>query len=273
VLHSIWGGSPESIHGSSELAAIADLRTFVDSHVRTVLREEVPLGVRERMPRRYLELEETRLIDLVTEWLEFERTRVPFVVARAELDVIRAIAGLTLKLRLDRVDRLNDGSFLVIDYKTGDVSADSWELPRPEDVQLPLYATFGLNEDLRAQLAGEAGEAAAAGTPGGLVFGKVRTGEPCFEGRVRDARAALLPGLGSGAKLARKKLRDEDLDAWKLYIERMAREFVAGCADVNPRDPDKTCEKCGLQTLCRIQEVRESEDANEDAESGEAGDE
>jgi hypothetical protein len=53
-------------------------------------------------------------------------------------------------LRLDRIDRLNDGSLLVIDYKTGDVSPKSWDLPRPDDVQLPLYAGFALDPRKRS---------------------------------------------------------------------------------------------------------------------------
>jgi len=49
-------------------------------------------------------------------------------------------------VRLDRIDRLNDDSLLVIDYKSGTVSPSSWDLPRPDDVQLPLYAGFALDD-------------------------------------------------------------------------------------------------------------------------------
>ena len=113
--------------------------------MRRVLQKKLPPRARESMPKRYLELEETRLIDLVTEWLRYESARVPFTVAETEQKSAAAIAGLSLKLRLDRIDRLNDGSLLVIDYKTGDVSPKSWDLPRPDDVQLPLYAGFALD--------------------------------------------------------------------------------------------------------------------------------
>jgi hypothetical protein len=34
-------------------------------------------------------------------------------------------------------------------------------------------------------------------------------------------------------------------------------DFLAGKADVNPRDLDDTCEHCKLSTLCRIKERRE----------------
>ena len=48
-----------------------------------------------------------------------------------------SLAGITFNLRIDRVDRLNDGSLLVIDYKTGNVSPKTWELPRPDDCAAP----------------------------------------------------------------------------------------------------------------------------------------
>ena len=89
----------------------------------------------------------TRLIRLVTEWLLYESARVPFTVVETELETEVSIDGLELDLRLDRIDRLNDGSLLVIDYKSGDVSPKLWDLPRPDDVQLPLYAGFALEAD------------------------------------------------------------------------------------------------------------------------------
>ena len=134
------------------------------------------------MPKRYLELEETRLIDLVTEWLKYEAARVPFTVVETEEKDDCGHRRALAQLRLDRIDRLNDGSLLVIDYKSGDVSPKSWDLPRPDDVQLPLYAGFALppGEEL-----------------GGLVFAKLRAGERNreFAGRVRRANETLLSDL------------------------------------------------------------------------------
>ena len=74
------------------------------------------------MPRRYLELEELRLTSLVTEWLDYEAARVEFEVAETEVKRTVHIDGLTFDLRLDRIDRLSDGTLLVIDYKSGNVS-------------------------------------------------------------------------------------------------------------------------------------------------------
>lgn len=270
VLHSVWAGPPAGIRTHAELVAIADLSAFVESHVRGALADKLTTAVREQMPQRYLDIEAVRLVRLVTEWLEFERGRVAFSVARTELDVSRSIAGLALRLRLDRIDRLNDGSLLVIDYKTGNVSPAVWEMPRPEDVQLPLYAGFGVDEDLRTQIASEFGEDEdedSAAPLSGLVFAKVRTGEVCFAGRVGDAKANLLPALGDRSALVTKKFQAEELMDWRAYIEKMARDFLAGHAEVDPLDYPRTCERCGLQALCRVHEnhVEAAEAEDEEA--------
>jgi probable DNA repair protein len=255
VLHSIWGGSPEGIRTHAELVGRTDLKIFAGDHVRKVLREKLPERARESMPKRYLELEETRLIKLVTEWLKYEAARVPFTVAATEDKATSAIAGLALNLRLDRIDRLNDGSLLVIDYKTGEVSPKLWDLPRPDDVQLPLYAGFALppGEEL-----------------GGLVFAKVRARKMEFAGRVRDSKATLRSDLRGNTDLVKIPLTVEQRHAWKEYIEQCAEDFIAGRADVNPRQYPDTCKHCRLQALCRIQELRDQTENGDDPE-GEAG--
>jgi ATP-dependent helicase/DNAse subunit B len=146
---------------------------------------------------------------------------------------------------------------LVIDYKSGDVNPKSWDLPRPNDVQLPLYASFAVERDE---------------VLGGLVFAKVRPGNQCFAGLVGDARTTLKADLSSMSNLARNDSLAESLIDWRLYIEKMAKDFLAGRAEVDPRDYPNTCERCGLQTLCRIQESRallEDEDENGEGESDE----
>ena len=261
VLHSVWAGPPKGIRSHAELFTILPhLVSFVEGHVRRVLQQKLPPRARESMPKRYLELEETRLIDLVTEWLRYEAARVPFTVVETEQKGAAAIAGLSLNLRLDRIDRLNDGSLLVIDYKTGNVDPKAWDLPRPDDVQLPLYAGFALPP--REEL-------------GGLVFAKLRAGERHreFAGRVRDAKATLLPGLRGNTNLVKIPLTAEQIIDWKKYIEQCATDFVAGRADVNPRDYPNTCKNCGLQSLCRIQEQEVQKDAGDDSEGEEAANE
>jgi ATP-dependent helicase/DNAse subunit B len=260
VLRSFWADAPEGVRTQADLQNPAT-RKAVAERVRRVLEQELRPHLRERLPRRYLELEELRLTKLVNEWLDYEAARLEFEVIATELKRTVSVAGLALDLRLDRVDRLRDGSQLVIDYKTGDVSPNSWELPRPDDVQLPLYAGFALdsNEVL-----------------GGLVFAKVRPSAMSFAGRVGDAAATLFPGLKGNNALIKTPLTIEQLLDWRDCIEQLARDFLAGRAEVDPGRYPKTCERCELQSLCRIREFPPRLETEEEPDSlcgAEAGDE
>jgi probable DNA repair protein len=240
VLHSIWAGPPQGIRTHTELQNLTDLRAFVATHVSRVMAQELSAGIRQQMPRRYLILEEMRLTGLITQWLDYEAARVPFAVAATEVDTSVHIAGLTLKLRLDRIDRLNDGSLLVIDYKSGDVLPKSWDLPRPEDIQLPLYAGFALQPEEEL---------------GGLVFAKVRTANHAFAGRVGDAATTLFTGLKNTNILVKNPFTAEQLIDWRDCIQQLALDYISGRAEVDPREAPKTCQRCGLQTLCRVHET------------------
>ena len=240
VLHSVWAGPPRGIRSHKELLALPNLASFVSDHVRHVFATKLPSRARDCMPPRYLDLEQMRLVSLVTEWLRYESERVPFTVAKTEADVNSSIAGLTLHLRLDRIDQLIDDSLLVIDYKSGDPDPASWDLPRPDDVQLPLYANFALDCD--------------PGAIGGLVFAKVRPGDTKFAGKIRNAKATLRADLRGNTNLVKKPLDSEQLFAWQQYISELARDFLSGRAEVDPRNYPETCERCSLQSLCRIQE-------------------
>jgi probable DNA repair protein len=262
VLHAIWEGPPHGIQTLADLQKKPDLRSFVEGQVRRIFADEVPPALRERMSPRYLELEEERLTRLITEWLNYEATRVPFEVAGTEVDNTIVLGDLTLQVRIDRIDRLNDGTLLVIDYKSGNVTPKSWELPRPDDVQLPLYAGFALDEGC-----------AVEGIAGGLVFAKLRLGNCAFAGHVGEPQATLFSNLKGTSPLVKRPMTFEQIVGWRENIEQLARDFVDGRAEVDPREEPKTCKYCGLETLCRIQEVRAAQGLVEDGEDAGAEEE
>jgi ATP-dependent helicase/nuclease subunit B len=243
ALRSIWSDPPRGIRTSNQLRAIPDLKAFTKEHVRRSLNSELPSRARDTMPARYLELEAERLTNVIADWLAYEKTRIDFEVIDTEEERSRTIAGLSLTIRFDRLDRLNDDTVLVVDYKTGSVSPSAWDLPRPEDVQLPLYAAFGLDHETEPV--------------GGLVFAKVKPGEMCFTGRVGAAADTIQTGLKGNSSLLKNAFTLEQLLDWRKAIEQLARDFLAGRSGVDPRDPAQTCSRCDLQALCRIRE-RES---------------
>ena len=174
-------------------------------------------------------LEIARLEKLAAEWLEVERKRDAFDIAFTEQRRQLSIGGLTLTGRVDRMDRLADGTHALIDYKTGSrVTPNDWSGARPDDPQLPLYAVTA-EENVSA-----------------VAFAKVRAGDMKFsgfcahKGAIPGAKAALdWPALVAG---------------WKIELENLAREFAAGRAPVDPKRGLNTCRHCDLQTLCRVHE-------------------
>jgi len=265
VLHQVWAGSSRGgISSLAELQAIPDLRSFVRGIVRVVMTESFDSNRRNslpaRFPARYLQLEAERLTELVSDWLEYERERQPFTVAGTEVKRQVTIAGLTFTLRLDRIDELAGGGKLVIDYKSSEVGPKAWAGERPDDVQLPLYATFGVEGDLE-----------------GLIFARVRPGTTKFYGRIRDAAQTLRPDLTARDRLVSDPLTELQLEDWRERIEQLGEDFLAGRAEVNPKEPEKTCERCHLHVVCRINESQpwgaaagESEDNGDDVGDGES---
>jgi ATP-dependent helicase/nuclease subunit B len=237
VMHAVWAGPPDGFRSLHDLQVCTDLPSFVSAHVDRALQTKLPDETKGRMPQQYLALEATRLTRVVTGWLEYEATRHPFEVVQTESACTANVAGLSLDLRLDRTDQLNDGSHLVIDYKTGNVNPRDWDLPRPDDLQLPLYAGF-----------------ACGAQPGGLVFAKLRVGDLEFAGRAVDAKGTVLSGLSGNNTLVKKPLTSEQLSDWRSYIKQLVHDFLAGRADLDPRDYPRTCDACRLHAICRIHE-------------------
>lgn len=198
---------------------------------------------------RFRALEEKRLAALATEWLAIEAERSDFSTDSTELDQTLTIGGLQLHTRLDRIDRLPDGSRMVIDYKTGKVSAADWLGERPDAPQLPFYALAN-----RDQLAG-------------VLFARLTRGESAYLGVTRDA--GIVPGV---ADFESWKLRPEDcdsfdalLDNWQTTLASLAADYRQGKAPVDPKN-DNSCKYCHLKVLCRINE--QSIGGDEDVEGG-----
>lgn len=187
---------------------------------------------------RFLELERERLVALLEEWLQIERDRGDFQVIACEEDAEVNIAGLGLRLRLDRVDRLSQGGELLIDYKTGSSSTVMWMGGRPAEPQLPLY------------------HLARPAPPEAVAFAQVRRGQCALSG------LSAHPGAPGGVtELVHSRYADEFPDwptllaQWRATLERLAAEFRSGAAPVDPKRRSITCRNCDLSTLCRVSEI------------------
>jgi len=189
----------------------------------------------EALSGRFGALERERLARIAAEWLALERRRGDFEVTGIEEKHALEFGGVTVNVKLDRVDRLPTFEHVVIDYKTGKCSASSWLGERPEEPQLPMYA---LGTDRVAAIA----------------FAQVKTGEMAFKGFARDD--GLLPKVGPvGKGQAKRYPRWPDLlAALRVELDSIGKGFASGDARVDPKKGPMTCGLCDQQAVCRIAE-------------------
>lgn len=88
----------------------------------------------------FYQVEKLRLFTLIEESLTLDKEREPFTVIGTEVARTLQLAGLTFSMVIDRIDQLNNGRLLIIDYKTGQPSLMSLFRDPIGEPQLLLYA-------------------------------------------------------------------------------------------------------------------------------------
>ena len=200
---------------------------------RAIVQEAVAIAVEDDQASAFHEFtstaERSRLEDLILEWLSIEDKRATnFVVEHLEEERYLRVPGLELKLRVDRIDRLSDGSIVLIDYKSGEQKRKNLEGERPAEPQLLVYATA---VDERVD---------------GVFFAQLKP---------RDLR-----GVGYyGRKHFRDRTASVPDEGWdefiaesRIHIRQIAEDLVAGVAEVDPIK--SACEYCRQRPLCRVSE-------------------
>ncbi len=195
-----------------------------------------------KLPPPVLLIEQQRLTALLEAWLDIEAARADFEVAACEQSHVLDIDGLTVKLTIDRIDRLADGGLVVIDYKTGSaVSNKTWADDRISEPQLPIYAALALQGDQVAA----------------VCFAKVRSDETKFIGLSADENiltdVSALTAVKSGSVFSRFESWEALLKHWQTSLHHIAQEIKAGEASVTfSKETDLTY--CDVKPLLRLPE-------------------
>jgi probable DNA repair protein len=192
----------------------------IDAAIESSVNAALDSGLSRRQRNTSLErsrvLEHDRLKSLVAEWLRVERTRADFEVVEREAPRSVDAGGVQLDLKVDRIDRMPSGKYVVLDYKTSDnLNVDDWVGDRPDAPQLPLYAVKSGRE------------------VEGVFYAKLVPGGTKLLGHAGDALAGREP-------------------EWRRVVDQLGSSFLRGDAAVDPKYAGKTCELCDLHSLCRI---------------------
>ena len=166
-----------------------------------------------------------------------ERERGPFRIQALELRRALTLGDASLEVRIDRIDALEDGTQVLIDYKSGRGPLPQWLGARLIDAQLPAYLL------------------AAPGPVRALALLRLAPERALYRGLA--AQAGRLPGLevlsappgeAPEAAWAAQERR------WQEQLEHLAGQFRSGAAR---RDPaPQACRLCHLHALCRIAEAQ-----------------
>lgn len=204
--------------------------------------EQRPASMDKNLNQSMQALQQAVLQPLILEWLQLEKQRAPFSQVKTEQSLQVAIGRLRLDMQADRIDQLEDGSQVLVDYKTSRrLAVSAWNPPRPEQPQLPLYAVQLQNNGARV-----AAVMFAQLSPG-LVQPVGLTTDP-------DVMEGLDRGHADETEVTRGKFQprlEELLPDWEQELQRLADDFAAGEAAVLPKN-DSSCDYCDLQPLCRV---------------------
>jgi hypothetical protein len=119
--------------------------------------------------------------------------------------------------------------------------------------QLPLYAV--LHPD----------------RPAGLAFAGVAAARAKYVGVSRDGEA--IAGLLPAAKYPLTEDRQKGFEwpeliaHWHAWLARLAEDFAAGKAEVDPKLAADTCRHCHLGALCRVEAASSVEEDEEYADA------
>ena len=172
----------------------------------------------------FLEIEKKRLEVLIHESLALDKEREPFSVIGTEQHRKLELAGLNFSLVIDRIDQLEDGRLLIIDYKTGQPRLASLFNDPIAEPQLLMYAISEQSEESPVA---------------GILFMQAHLKASKYIGITEE------PDTLAGVK-ALKDIKhnpyaekfEQAIEQWRAMLEQLALDFKQGKANLTEYSGD-----------------------------------
>jgi hypothetical protein len=222
ALHELYGDLPSQsdIAGWSE-ATLEERIPVILKHAFSRLEPHA-----DHTLKSLLQLEKRRVSELLREVVRLDSSRHDFRVTALESSLELVIDQLRLRLRVDRIDEVDAGELVILDYKTGQRRQFVNAAMQPDDLQLVVYAR------------------AVSGPVAGLAFFNVDSREVCIN--------------GAGREFTPKLDWDAALTDWSAQVNAAAAAMQRGDTRLNTALPARDSRSFAL--LSRIRELQHDND-------------
>lgn len=179
---------------------------------------------------------EAHIENILTQWSEIDHSRPQHRIFANEIEVDYEYQGIKISARIDRVDELSPGQYLLIDYKSSPHSANWYQ--ENQLYQLPIYAVlFGKKTSA-------------------LAYGILKRDHTKLTGHCHETiEHAPLKGINQlGKNYQNKADWDSQLEHWQTQLHQQLQEMQAG--EIQPNPNSTLCNTCHFTYLCQRKELQ-----------------
>ena len=217
----------------------SELIELDDEQIKKLIKQALDEGFQQflksshTIPRQtFILWERQRLNDLLWEWIAFEKTRPPFKVISREENFEIECLDTSLKISIDRIDLLEDGNYLIIDYKSSLQNLSDWFGSHPKKPQLPLYVAFLPNND-------------------GIGFAEVKKDNCRINGLIKQVDKGVVNLDPNTRRAMNKEMNwDSQIEIWREALLNLLRDFINGQKEIEATIG--SCKNCAFDSICRV---------------------
>jgi ATP-dependent helicase/nuclease subunit B len=216
ILHNSLAALWQQLNSQENLLALSDdaLAQLISEQVNIAI-SDVKRHKPKHLSDTLCQIESERQSQLLAQWFDVEKQRPPFTVVAMEEARTIHVNGMNINIRIDRVDQLPDGRYLIIDYKTGQANINAWKSQRPKEPQMPLYAVT-YSENIHKVK--------------GISFAQININDQTFKG-IGDGDIATGITHIEKNKMGLPSTWESTLEHWQQIVDQLLTEFTQGdCA-------------------------------------------
>ncbi len=180
---------------------------------------------------KFIKNECQKITTTILSWVQHELIRENCQIHTIEQEIAIKIANITIKGIIDRVDKLANNKYVIIDYKTGAANANNWFTDTITEPQMPIYSIAYTN-NLTA-----------------TCYAHINHNNIGFSGITDDESS--MPQLKTARNAPDKTIADI-VAAWRKSIAQTLEIYATG--SIKTIIADTECNKCPYAGICRVWE-------------------